>query len=293
MEHISLEQSVEIILTPEFYTHIREELDIRFAYQAKQIAAALFDDYLDSTKEYQYHVTKCENDWCFYAYDIKQIEDFIEDIGLEKHRISRIYFAQELSSELENPLKLSDNSILQTIESTVTLIPARLMEANVFFQSLDLSKVKLNSGVSIAASHNSFISLKETILLGSIFFILGTIFIFEGSRIKSSISKDNERLIQLLDANPSYGSSMIRQNILNKYQPIDRQEKAKRQSIKDISKLLSAKSELTSLNIEKLTIKANIKTSNTEISKQVVQNAKAKNFKSSTVEQNVKVEKSI
>ena len=293
MEHVTLKQSVDIILTPEFYTHIREELDIRFAYQAKQIAASLFDDYLDNSKEYQYHVSKCEGEWCFYAYDINEIENFIEEVGIEKHRVSKIYFAQELSVHLEEPIQLSDKTILQTVENTVTLIPTRLMEANIDFKVLNLSEVKLKSGVGLGASHSSLISIKETILLSSIFFILGTIFILEGNRIKSSISNDNAQLTQLLDDNPNYGTSIVRKSILEKYEPIDSTERAKRQSIKEISKLLSAKSELTSLNIEKSSIKATIKISNASIAKQVVQSAKAKKFKSSTTGQNVTVEKSI
>lgn len=293
MEHISLEHSVEIILTPEFYTLIREELDIKFAYQAKQIAESLFDDYLDSEKEYQYHVSKTEGAWYFYAYNIEEIEAFIESVGIEKHRVSKIYFAQELSSQLENPIQLSDKNILQTIENTVTLIPLRLMNPNTNLHSLNLEEIKLNSGVSMGASHNSLVSLKETILLGSIFFILGSIFIFEGNRIKSSISKDEAQLAALIDDNPSYGSKMLRENILEKYQPIDTIERAKRQSIKDVSKLLSAKSELTSLSIVKSKITADIKIVDTNIVKQVVQSAKAKNFKSSTTGQTVKVEKSL
>ena len=293
MEPVSLEQSVEIILTPELYTFIREELDIKFAYQAKQIAASLFDDYLDNSKEYQYHVSKCEDDWCFYAYEINEIENLIEKVGIEKHRVSKIYFAQELSTDLREPIQLSDKTILQTIEDTVTVIPTRLIELNTDFQTLNLSKVKLKSGVGLAASHSSFISIKETILLSSIFFILGTIFIVEGNRIKSSVSDDDAQLIQLLADNPTFGTSFVRKSILEKYKPIDKEEKAKRQNIKDISKLLSAKSELTSLKIEKSIITANIKTSNTRISKQVLQSAKAKNFKSSNTGNNVTLEKKI
>jgi hypothetical protein len=293
MEHVSLEHSVEIILTPEFYTLIREELDIKFAYQAKQIAESLFDDYLDSNKEYQYHVSKTKGAWYFYAYNIEEIENFIESIGLEKHRVSKIYFAQELSSYLEEPIQLSDKNILQTIEETVTLIPSRLIEPGTDFKSLDLAKIKLSSSVSMGGSHNSLISLKETILLSSIFFILGSIFIFEGNRIKSSIAKDDAQLIALIDDNPSYGSSMLRENILQKYQPIDKNERTKRQSIKDISKLLSAKSELTSLSIVKSKVMAEIKTSDANIARQVAQSSKAKNFKSSTTGQTVKVEKSL
>jgi len=294
MEPISLEHSVEIILTPEFYTLIREELDIKFAYQAKQIAESLFDDYLDA-KEYQYHVTKHKSYWYFYAYNIEEIETFIESIGIEKHRVSKIYFAQELKNELEEPIQLSNSTLLQTIEGIVTLIPSQLVDLDIPAQTLNLETLKLNAGVSMGASYASLVSLKETILLSSLFMILGTIFIFEGNRIKSSIAKENSELNKLLSSDSSYGSKMIRENILEKYRPIDKIERAKRQNIQDISKLLSlsTNSELTMLKIEKSTLKANLKASNTSMTKEIIKNAKAKKFKSSSNGQTVTLEKNL
>jgi len=292
MEPVSLEHNIEIILTPQFYTFLREELDIKFSYQAKQIAASLFDDYI-SDNDAQYHVTKCDHDWCFYAYNIHEIEEFLEQVGIPKERVSKIYFAQELRDALEEPVQLSEKNVLKTVDGIVTLIPSRLMESDMHYKPLDLSDVKLTSGVSMGATLNSFISLKQSIVLSSLFFILGTLFIVEGSRTKSSIESDNEQLIQLLDDNPRLGSSMVRNSMLEKYQPIEHNEREKRQHIKEISKLLSANSLLTNLKIEKSTIKATIKTSNAKISKQVEQSAKAKKFKSSVNGLIVSVEKKI
>jgi len=292
MEPVSLEHSVEIILTPEFYTLIREALDIKFAYQAKQIAESLFDDYLDD-KTYQYHVTKHEGYWYFYAYNIEEIEAFLESVGIKKHRVSKIYFAQELKEELTEPVQLSNTTVLQTIEGIVTLIPTRLVDPNVPVKTLDLNTLKLTSGVSMGASHASLVSLKETILLSSLFVILGAIFIFEGNRIQSSIAKEESQLTTLLSSDASYGSKMIRENILEKYKPINRVERAKRQAIQDLSKLLSSNSVLTMLTIEKSTLKANIKSSNGSMSKQIIQNAKAKKFKSSLNGQTIHLEKQL
>ena len=293
MKPVTLLNSVEIILTPQFYTFIRENLDIRFAYQAKQIAQSLFDDFLDSNKDYQYHVYKCQNDWCFFAYDIKEIEDFLKTIGIEKHRVSKIYFAQQLSEELKKPLKLSEKNTLLTIDDTVTLIPTKLIDSNVEYSSLDLKEHKFNSSVSMGASLDSFVSLKETILLSSLFIILGSIFFIEGNRIKSSVSGNEEVITKLFNKYPKYHSAMLRQSLLDKYKPIDKQERKKRESLKEISKLLSSNSQLEQLIIEKNRIIANIKASNANIANQVNRNAKAKNFKSSKNGLEVKVEKKI
>jgi len=293
MEPVTLEHSIEIILTPQFYTFIREDLDLNFTYQAKQIATSLFDDYLDTSKEYQYHVYKCENEWCFFAYNIKEIDQFLESRGIEKHRVSKIYFAQQLNHELEQPFKLTETTVLQTIDGTVTVIPTRLMAPETEYATLNLSAVKLKLGVTMGASLNSYISLKETIILASLFTILGTTFLIEGKRIRSSIAQENSQLMNLYDENPKYASSSIRKSILEKYSPIDKKERAKRQNIKEISKFLSAKSQLKNLSIVKEKIAATIKTSNKSISIQVKSHAKAKKFKTHLNGLEIKVEKKL
>lgn len=282
MEPVTLAQNIEIILTPEFYTLIREDLEIKFAYQAKQIAASLFDDYLEESEAHQFYVNKCEGHWCFFAYNVTEIESFLESVGINKARISKIYFAQELHQELETALQLSEKNALKSVDGIVTMLPMRLLERDSVGKELDLSEIKLTSGVSMGASLNSLISFKQSLILSSLFFILGTVFLFEGNRIKSSLDKDNAQLTQLLDDNVKYSSSMIRSSILEQYQPIETREHAKREALKDLSKLLSANSHLTNLQIEKSVMKASIKTSNNNFLKQVQQSAKAKKFKSTT-----------
>jgi len=293
MKPITLKNSIDIILTPQFYTFIREELDLKFNYQAKNIAESIFDNYLDSKKEYQYHVYKCDNLWCFIAYNINEIDSFLESVGIEKHRVSKIYFTQQLLDIVEFPVLLDENNILDNIDDTVTFIPRHLINQEIDYQDLDMSSFKLKGGVTMGESLNSYISLKDTILMGSIFCILGTISIIEGNRIKSSISKDDAKLTELLDENPRYTSSLSRESILAKYEPIDHVERAKREAIKDISKFLSNQSQLKLLSIEKNGIKAEINTNNQTINRQIKEHARAKKFRISGSAISVKVEKNL
>lgn len=293
MKPVTLENSVDIILTPQFYTFLREDLDLNFSYQAKQIAASIFDDYVDSSVDYQYHVYKCDNQWCFFAYNIEEIDRFLESVGIEKHRVSKIYFAQQISDELNDPILLSDKTVLKTIDGVVTVIPKRIMGRELAYNTLELDALKLKGGVTMGASLNSFVSLKETIILSSLLFILGLVFIVEGNRIRASIATEDAYLTELLNENPKYASSMLRTSILDKYQPIDTNERLKRQSIKEISKLLSAKSQLKSLSVNEKSIKAEITTANTTIYKQVKEHATAKKFKTLGTGLNLKVEKTL
>ena len=290
MEPVKLENSVDIILTPQFYTFLREELEIKFVYQAKQIAASLFDDYMDATVDYQYHVYKCDNSWCFFAYNIEEIDSFLESKGIEKHRVAKIYFAQELKDELTKPMLLSGNHAMQSVDDVVTMLPKRFLAEDIEYVTLDTEKIKLKNGVTMGASLNSFVSLKETIVLGSLLALLGTSFIVEGNRIKSSMANEDAKLTTLIDENPKYGNSMLRQSILDKYKPIDTTERAKRQAMKEISKLLSAKSQLKELSIDKNSISANIATQDKTISKQVSDHAKIKKMKVTATGLDLKVE---
>lgn len=293
MKPVTLENSVDIILTPQFYTFLREDLDLNFSYQAKQIAPSIFDDYVDSSVEYKYHVYKCDNQWCFFAYNIEEIDRFLESIGIEKHRVSKIYFAQQIHDELEEPILLSEKTVLQTIDDVVTVIPKRIMGRELEYNTLKLDTLKLKGGVTMGASLNSFVSLKETIVLSSLLFILGAVFLVEGNRIRASIATEDAHLTELLDENPKYASSMLRKSILDKYQPIDTNERLKRQSIKEISKLLSAKSQLKSLSVNEKSIKATITTANASINKQVKEHAAAKKFKTSGAGLDLEVEKTL
>jgi len=278
MEAVILNHTVDIILAPQFYTFLREALEVKFVYQAKQIAGSLFDDYLDMKIEHQYHVYKCDNEWCFFAYNIDEITIFLESKGIEKHKIGKIYFAQQLSKELENPLWLNNQEVLYTIDGTVTVLPRRFMNNEIDYQPLNLDALSLKGGISMGNSFNSFISLKHTIFLSALLFILSVVFIIEGNRAKSSLMNDEAKLTTLLDDNPRLTSSMIRESVLAKYQPVDTQERSKRESIKEISKLLSANSQLQILSIEENLIKATITTKDQMVNKQVKEHASSKQF---------------
>lgn len=288
-----LDSSIDIILTPQFYRFIREELDFKFTYQAKQIAGSLFDDYLEDSDEYQYYVYKDDNTWCFFAYNINKIGTFLESVGIDKSRISKIYFIQQLIGQIEIPTLIDDRTLLANIDNTMTIVPREVVDNSIEYNFIDISSVKLKGGVTMGSSLNSYLSLKETILLSSIFCILGGISLFEADRVKKSIEDDSVKLTELLDENPQYASSLVRQSILSKYKPIDKIERLKRESIKDISKLLSNKSRLKKLNIDKKGVDATIKTDNKKLSREIEKSAKNKNFRVSTSSLNVKVEKKI
>jgi hypothetical protein len=279
MAEIKINETVDIILTPHFYTFIREELAIKFTYQAKNIAPALFDDYLESNKSYQYHVYKCGEGWCFFAYAINEIISFLQQKGIEPYRIGKIYFAQELASQLNKPLSLSNHDALYTIDQTVTILPKRLFPSETTYGEIDLEKVVLRNGISISSSLDSVIPMKQTVIISSLLLILAGEFMIEGHRIKASIADQYKLQEDLLADNPKLASSLIRNSQLERYQPINDQERKKRDNIMLISKILSNRNSLKKLTVDEKKISFMIKTKDSMEDKQVIKKAKKDNFK--------------
>jgi len=288
--NITIKKNIDIILTPQFYTFLREELGIKFAYQAKQIAPSLFDDYLDREKEYQYYVYKCDDSWCFFAYDIEEITSFLEKKGIKKHEIGKIFFAQELEPHLQKAISLSEKKALISIDGVVTVIPKKFLDSDYEYQELNFDKINLTHGVSIGSSYSSLIPLKETIITTLLLSILGGIYLFEGLETRSSISTEMEKLESLLDKNPKLSSNHIRESIIQKYVSIDKTERRKRYLIDKISKLLSSSTHLRSLLVDDKKIIAILETKNVSSLKRKAQKA---NFKVKIKGKEVIVESSL
>ncbi len=261
MPNIDIKGHIDIILSPQFYTFLREELGIKFTYQAKQIAPSLFDDYLEDTQNYQFFVYRDGEYWNFFAYSIDEISKFLEERGLKSYQIDKIFFAQELVEYLNSgAVELGDNLCLNSIDNIVTVVPKRLMEDD--YEYNKLKEIPLKKGISISSSFGSLIPFKYTLILTTLLFILGGIFVAEANRVKNSIRDDEEKLDLLLQRDTKLSSKRIRESILSQYEPIDKIERLKRDTLVDISKLLSITVRLKELKLNDRKISAIIETDN-------------------------------
>ncbi|MCK5854820.1 MAG: hypothetical protein KAG56_06325 [Sulfurovaceae bacterium] len=278
MDEIEVGKSIDIVLSPQFYTFLREDLEIKFAYQAKNIAPAFFDDYLNDELEHQYHVYKNGDEWYFFAYSIDEITSFLEEKGVGAHQIGKIYFVQELENSLIDPVKLSDTVAMQTFDGTVTLLPQRFVESGVEYQLLNFDKEKFKNGIAISSSYDSLIPLKETALLTLLLLSLGTFFLFEGSRGRASIENLQLAKDELLEKNPKLSSALRRNSELKKYEKIDKVEREKRKALMKISKMIGHKNRLKSLILTDNNIIITITTRSKQATETIKKMAKLNSF---------------
>jgi len=102
MPDVTLRETVNVMVTPQFYTLKKEALPVKYAYQAKKIAPSLFDGLLEEDGNYEYMVSKEEEDWVFIAYDIKKITDFLALKGIKTNSKRKGYQNAKLSKQYDD-----------------------------------------------------------------------------------------------------------------------------------------------------------------------------------------------
>jgi len=291
MPNIFTKKNVDIILTPQFYILLREDLEIKFTYQAKQIAPSLFDDYIEDVEGYQFFVYKFNNLWYFFAFNMDEVFSLLENKGLKRYQIGKVYFAQELAPLLENrPIELGEKSAIVDIDGIATFIPKKLLRDNIEYLDFNSSKHHLKHGVSVGSSY-SLLSFKHTVILSVILLTFGIIYLLEAYRLKDAIKKEEQRVQELLDKNPRLSSRRIRKSILEKFEPIDKIERLKRESISKISKVLSPRVYLKELSVDDRRVSALIGSDNKRELNAILNNKNLKEFKVRREADSIRVEK--
>lgn len=240
--------SVNIMLSPQFYTMKEEELPIKYLYQAKKVASSVLEDFLIKGVEYQYHTYKDGDKWVFIAYNAEEIAIFLESKGIRLENISKLFFAQQYLDKFKTPLVLSEKELLVSIDNNAVIIPSSIMIDKK--RNMILNKDIVNrDGVSFGFNKNSLLGYKESIIFASIFFIFGVLFIIEGIHYNNISSNMRAEVDEVLSKYPALQSKYARDNITKKYKQIDEDERHKREILKSLSSLV-----LNGVVVENLTL---------------------------------------
>jgi hypothetical protein len=277
MQRQFLSHDVNVMLTPQYYTMKREELPVKYLYQAKKIAASLFDGLLEEVGEYSYMVYKEKKVWVFIAYSSGQIHSLLLSKGISPERVSKIFFAQQAVDAFSSPVLLKDEKALIAMNDTVVVVPKSALEEKTKIVEFT-EKFAPKLGISLQGSIQSLLSIGQTITLACVFLLFSGIFFIEGARYaKSSLSTENE-MQELLKAYPSLQSKLQRESISEKYKTIDRIERKKREIIKSLSGLIFKGSTLTALYISEKEFKSTFACDNKIVIKRLNQLAKKEHF---------------
>lgn len=269
MKQVSLEETVNVMLPPQFYTLKKEILPVKYAYQAKRIAPSLFEGLLEEGRHYDYMVWKEEEAWVFLAYDMEMITTFLQSKGFAPENISKIFFAQQSAALFDKPFALGDNEALVSLDDMVVVVPRAVLseeeEPSLVFDNRFTPK----KGVVLPGAYGSVISRKQASILAVVFTLFSLMFFVEGWRYGDNIKAEEAQLQALLEANPSLQSTYKRDSILAKYRTIDTTERKKRETVKTVSELIFKGVILTSFEMDEKRFGVQFACKDAEVAKRV------------------------
>jgi len=291
MDQIDEGKSIDIMLPPQFYTMKRQEINIKYLYQAKKLAPSILENLLSDDIEYDYFVFRDRESWIFIAYSSEEINDFLNSKGIEITQISKLYFTQQSESKFSSAISLNDIEALAILDDVVTVIPKSLLSYDTRYQLFDDS-FRPDVGISYGASADSILTQKDSIILASIILLFALLFLVEGIRYSKVVADMDEEISILFEEYPALQSQYARENIIKKYHKIDKAERTKREILKNISHLIIPGVEVDSLLLEEKQLFVVFKTPDKKTLLRVEALAKAKGYKSSRVgrENMIKVE---
>lgn len=282
MKEQSLSHSVNIMLTPQFYTLKKEMLPLKYLYQAKRIAPSLFDGLFENSEKYDYLVYKEEEEWIFIAYDLEAISDFLLSKSIKPEQVSKIFFAQQASSSFTAPVLLGEKDALVSLDNTVVMIPQIALQENSDIVTFNDSFTP-KRGVTPQGIHGSILSKRQTIGLAAFFTLFALMFYVEGWRYTHDSQATQEEMQMLLEENPSLQSQYTRESIAAKYKTIDKNERRKRDVVKTLAGMIFKGVKIGSFKLNEKAFKIEFICSDAKVAKRLVQLAKKSEFNSAKV----------
>lgn len=282
----------EIMLSPQFYTLKRENLPVNYRYQAKRLAPSILENLLPTgVRHHAYYVYKEDDLWAFIAYDPEEIGKFLNARGIKAEQVSKIYFAQQVVEKFDMPVLLDENEAIVNVQGTATIIPSIFFTKETEYRGFD-ETFRPKEGASFAAGMHSIITQKEAWIIGAIFLIFALMFVIEGVRYRHVVAAIQEKVTLLLAEHPTLESQYSRANIAQKYETIDKEERQKREVLKDLSRLVLPGVEVENLLMEKKHFSMTLKSPDEDTVIRIQSLAKEKQYQVSRIgsEKLVKIE---
>jgi hypothetical protein len=244
------EGPVDLVLTPQYYLMKREEIPLRFAFQARKLAPSLFEENHSSEEPTRYEVLRNGESWLYFAYHPEEIREALMKAQVDPGRIRRLYFAQQFASLLDRPVLLpGGEEALVLLDDTVTLLPARMLPEEPSSHAEELPRPSESFRFSFEGTESK-INRKAALVLSGALLILGLGWVLEGFRYHRAATAEEKRLEKVLEAHPTLRSRLTRENIYNKYHAVDRRQRQLRRTVRAIGTLVSKDSKLDSLAID-------------------------------------------
>ena len=163
---------IDVVLTPSFYWFAEKKLPVKFTFQVKEYLPSIFEEFAD-TQGFSYQViSKGDNLFWLFAYDDKAILKAIADSGIDISKVSKIYFAQNVFSDIKS-INLKNGFLLSNINGIISRVPDSFAKNIVNFSEIPKEKLSFENGV-VLKKYTNFIdeNLAKKIMLPLLFLVM-------------------------------------------------------------------------------------------------------------------------
>jgi hypothetical protein len=238
----------DLMLSPQFYVSKRENLAVKYPFQAKKLAPSILEEVVGEGA-FSYEVFREGDDWVFVAYDLEALSDFLASKGGSIDRVRRIYFAEQAKEKFDPPVDLNDREALALINDTVTVVPKSLMTQTEHFAVFD-EGFRPEKSFDIKRTHRSVLDTRLSVTLAAVIAALGVVYIVEGYRYQRALDHADDALAALAQAHPSLQGAYARESIHKKYAALDTEQRAIRDRIKAIAFLTGKETRIEHLSVD-------------------------------------------
>jgi len=265
MSHLSEAKRYDLMLTPQFYIFKKESLPVSYTYQAAKLAPSILDE-LTGAGDYRYMAIKEDDGWALIAYDMAAIETFLEEKGLAKNLINKIYFAQQSKEHFKHPVSVDEQNAIVTVNDTVVMLPKSIVDVEEC--GVLTNEFRPDKGISPAQSGNVLVTQKQAIVLSALLVLLALGYVLEGVRYQKAMTSIEEKIERTKSRYPQLQgkSSIVLNNLYASNHAIDSMQRKIRDRLKDISRLTSKASKIDQLKIDTKGYEVTIQTDKKHIS---------------------------
>ncbi len=128
MDDVNSEEKFNVVLSPSFYWVIKKALPVKYARDAIKLAPSIFEDILPSGT-FSYYAYKEGDAFLLFAYNDKEILEKLNSKGLKSSNVSKYYFAQSEFNQVEDAIKIDQNSALTLNNDVLIKVPLSLVQS--------------------------------------------------------------------------------------------------------------------------------------------------------------------
>jgi hypothetical protein len=223
----------DVILSPKYYWTKIQPLPVKYAFQAKEYAPSVFDGFIPKG-DYSYKVVKQKDNFLLFAYDVKNILESLDSLGIKPAIIRKVYFAQNEFANYARDIKIDAKNALIVREGKVVKAPLSLAKETADID--DVLRTLKPSQITINLGKFNRIYEKQSALKGVVYVLifLITVFFTESLYLSSVSNSLESQRAEILEQYSLPATDIQLNALLKQYDKTNKEQKTIREKIGEV-----------------------------------------------------------